>query len=353
MREIIKEDIENLVSKDTSFPWSDLKDKTILITGGTGLIGSLLVQTLLFASEKYKLGIKVVVLVRDIEKAKNRLNYSNENNLVFLVTDIESFSGYNGDVDYIIHAAYPTSSAFFMEHPVETIKTGILGTINMLDFAIKKQVKRFLFVSSMEIYGTINDERLLNENQLGYINLYSSRSCYPESKRMCENIVSCYTKEYSLNASCIRLAQTFGPGVPSDDRRVFAMMARCAINCEDIILNTTGQSKHPYLYNIEAVSAILTVLLKGTSNCCYNASNPDTYCSIYEMAELVANKIASGTISVKLDLKDTSELYPPASYLNLDVTSINGLGWRANVNLEEMFIRMIDYMKESNNQYKG
>ena len=207
---------------------------------------------------------------------------------------------------------------------------------------------RFVFVSSMEVYGRVNDEHLLQESQLGYIDLYSSRSCYSESKRMCENIVSCYTKEYGCSASCIRLAQTFGPGVSLDDKRIFAMMAKCAINNCDIVLNTKGESKHPYLYSVDAVSAILTVLIKGKSNTCYNAANPETYCSIYEMGTMVAERMTGGAISVRLELKNTDGLYPPTSYLNLDISSLSHLGWSPRTGLMEMFDKMIGYMKASN-----
>ena len=122
------------------------------------------------------------------------------------------------------------------------------------------------------------------------------------------------------------------------------MMARCALNGTDIVLNTTGESKHPYLYTAEAITAILTVLLKGENNSCYNAANPMTYCSIKEMGELVASKIANNKICVRINKQNTEGYYPPASYLNLDVSKINTLGWKAKVDLEEMFKRMIEKM---------
>ena len=340
--DIIDSDINSILDK-SEIPWQLLNNKNVLITGGTGLIGSMLIKTLVKASRRYELNTALFVLARNPEKLSRVLDP-----LPDMITVIE------GDIerpiivdnlDYIIHGAYPTASSYFNSFPVETLKSGIVGTMNMLETARQSSASRFLFLSSMEVYGSIEHEDLLTENDLGSINLYSSRSCYPESKRMCENMLSCYSKEYDLSTSSIRLAQTFGPGVPIDDRRVFAMMARCAINGEDIVLNTSGQSKHQYLYSADAVSAILTVLLKGENNTCYNAANPETYCSIFEMGQLVANTISEGRIKVVLDIKDTEGLYPPPSFLNLDITRIKGLGWNAEIGLEEMFRRMIAVMK--------
>ena len=97
-----------------------------------------------------------------------------------------------------------------------------------------------MFLSSMEAFGEVREEKLLDENALGTVDLSRVRSCYPESKRMCEMICTSYAKEYGVPAMSIRLAQTFGPGVDYDDRRVFAMMTRNAINGEDIVLATKG-----------------------------------------------------------------------------------------------------------------
>ena len=343
--QIFDQDYE-FISGDKNIPFEELRGKTILITGGTGLIGSTLIRALLYCSEKSALPMTVLVLARDVDKAKKML-ISKESDLEtvkFLHGDVENIPEFDGDVDYVIHGAYPTASSYFSAHPVGTIKTGIFGTLNLLELAKAKNAKRFLFLSSMEVYGEVHDDTLLTEGDLGQVNLYSTRSCYPESKRMCENLCTCFAAEYGLSTSSLRLAQTFGPGVSVEDKRVFAMMARCAINKNDIVLNTPGASKHPYLYTAQAVTAILTVLLKGESGKAYNAANPDTYCSIYDMGVMVAREIANGEISVLIRQTDSSALYPPTSYLNLDVSEIKKLGWTHYGDLAYIFKRMISVM---------
>ena len=344
--DIIMEDL-NRICEAKYIPWNNLQGKRVLVTGGTGLIGSLLIKALCVVNRCYDLNLSIITIVRNEEKAKRMLAIDGNipKEVVVCLGNVESFHDEDLTVDYVVHTAYPTASKYFNAHPVETIKTGIGGTINMLDLAKDKKAEKFVFLSSMEVYGEVLNDELIHENYLGQLNLYSTRTCYPESKRACENICCCYAKEYNMNISVLRLAQTFGPGVAKEDGRVFAMMARCAMNAEDIVLNTPGQSKHPYLYSADAVMAILTVLLKGESNCCYNASNPDTYCSIYEMGQMVAKKIGKNNIKVLIKESETTGMYPPTSYLNLDSSKLMALGWKPTTDLETMFIRMIKYME--------
>lgn len=184
----------------------------------------------------------------------------------------------------------------------------------------------------------------VSESELGYIDPLNIRSCYPESKRMCENLCACYAAEYEVPVYQVRLAQTFGPGISYEDKRVFAMMARKAIEGKDIILQTKGTSKHPYVYTAQAVTAIFTVLLGGKSGEAYNVSNPETYCSIYEMGKLVSEKVANGKIKVIVAKNGDISKYPVPSCLKLDISKIENLGWKPEHNLLWMYNRLIKTM---------
>ena len=130
------------------------------------------------------------------------------------------------------------------------------------------------------------------------------RTSYPESKRMCESLCTAYASQYSVPVKVLRLTQTFGPGVRYDDGRVFAEFARCAIERRNIVLHTDGATRRSYLYTADAVSAILTVLLKGIAGEAYNAANEATFCSIREMAQLVCSECAGGKIGVEIQLEE-------------------------------------------------
>ena len=154
--------------------------------------------------------------------------------------------------------------------------------------------------------------------------------------------------QYGVPSKVVRLTQTFGPGVQYNDGRVFAEFARCAIEGRNITLHTKGETKRSYLCTEDAVNAILTVLLKGQDGEAYNAANEDTYCSIYEMAKLVANECAGGKIKVVIEETDASTFgYAPTLHMNLDSKKIRHLGWEPKDGLLDMYSKMIDSMKSA------
>ncbi|WP_310604957.1 NAD-dependent epimerase/dehydratase family protein [Anaerosporobacter sp.] len=322
---------------------SRLKEKTVLVTGATGLIGKNLIRTLLEANSGAADKIRVIASVRNLERAQEIFTNYLCDELEFLVGDICNISPQNLKVDYIVHGASQTSSKAFVNEPVETIMTALNGTKNLLEFARLNTVKGFVYLSSMEVYGSPTTDEKINEHNSTDINTMSVRSCYPESKRMCETLCSSYEYEYGVPIKVLRLTQTFGPGVHYNDGRVFAEFARCAIEGRDIVLNTKGETKRNYLYTDDAVAAILTVLLDGKRGEAYNAANEDTYCSIYEMACLVAEKCSDNYIRVIVDEKDDTSRYgyAPTLQMNLDTAKLRNLGWKQSVGLIDMYKRMI------------
>lgn len=339
---VFREDMER-VSKLCCIPWRSLDNKRVLVTGATGLIGYTLISSLLYRNRISGSKIKVTALVRDVERGRRKFSKQLEENanLEFMQGTIEQMPDIDGEIDYIVHAACPTSSMFFTRQPVETISAVVMGTRNMLELAREKQVSGFAFLSSMEVYGEVREERPRKEDDLGQVDLFSPRSSYPEGKRMAENLCCAYAAEYGVPVSAIRLAQTFGPGVEWEDGRVFAYAARCALNGQSICLKTAGTKKNMYLYTMDAVSAILTVMVKGERGSAYNAGNPGTYCSVRELAETAARELGNDTVAVLVNTEpEASGCYRPESFLRLNVEKLEKLGWSAEVNLAEMFHRM-------------
>lgn len=336
---IFKEDLE-YITNINFIDWSKLDNKTIFVTGATGLIGYTFVNALLYRNLVHNSNIKIIALVRNINKAKEKfLEQSKENiNLKFIIGDVENIPGIDDDIDYIVHGANPTASNYFVEKPVETIKTAVIGTMNILQLARNKNVKSLVYLSSMEVYGAPHTDDLIQETQGTTVDTMSVRSCYPEAKRICEALCTSYAGEYKVSAKVIRLAQTFGPGIPENDNRVFAEFIRCVKNKQDIVLQTQGTSKRCYLYTADAVTAILAILLNGKSGEAYNAANKETYCSIVEMAELVVHEIANDEITVVIKENNNSKRkFPPPHKLNLDVSKLENLKWNATKNLINMY----------------
>lgn len=324
-------------------PWEKLRHKTIFVAGATGLIGSSLVRTISIMNNSYDLNCHIIAYVRDVEKARKMF----EKSVLIVSGSLEKEIHIDENLDFIVNAACPTQSSFMISNPVDVIRTSIIGTINLLNLAKEKKAS-FLYLSSMEVYGENTEEKVLSEEMLGYLNPLVLRSCYPESKRLCESLVVSYSSQFEIDAKSIRLAQTFGPGIEYFDKRVFAMMARCAIENREIVLHTKGLSKHQFLYVFDAVSAILFVLLLGVSGNSYNAGNPNTYCSIYDMGKMVSEQFGGDKCILQIEESDTS-MFPKTSIINLDIGLISSLGWKPLIGLEEMFSYLIKYMK--NNKY--
>ncbi len=341
---MMQEDLIRMAS-NTAILFEKLRNKDVLITGGTGLIGSLIIKLLLYKNKTEALGCRVHAVVRSIEKAQRVFAepLAEGLSITFAEGDVCTFDDYAPHIDYIIHGASQTASKKFVDEPVETIKTALRGTENMLELARKNQVSGFTFLSTMEVYGTPETDEKIDEQHSTDLTTMEIRNCYPISKRLCENLCASYAKEYGFQANVIRLTQTFGPGVDYRDGRVFAEFMRCAMEKRDIVLHTYGETKRNYLYTADAVTAILAVLTAGASGEAYNAANEATYCSIYEMATMVANECVGGAIAVRCEIEEDLNAYGYAKtlHMNLDTRKLQGLGWQPTVSLVDMYRRMI------------
>lgn len=342
---IFLEDLE-YGSNAEFIPWNEFAGKTFFVTGATGLIGYTLVSLLLYHSLEKKSNIRVFALVRDMEKACEQFSGQLADNapVEFVEGSVENFdaSKITQEIDFVIHGACPTASKFFTERPVETIRTIVNGTDNILKFCVGKKVEQAVFLSSMEVYGEISSREKLTEERLGNIDLQNPRSSYPEAKRLAENLCACYASEFGLDVKSVRLAQVFGPGVKRDDNRVFAYMMRCALEGKNIELKTSGEKENPYLYTMDAATAILTVLAKGERGRTYNAANEATYCSVREMGDVCLKAFGKNNLKVLVNVGNHEDAgkYPPKSSMNLSSENLQGLDWKAQHGLESLYQRM-------------
>lgn len=347
----IAQDIEE-IAKTKDYDWSEFKDSTVMVTGATGLIGSQLIMALLAISRINNLNIKTVAVVRNKAKAEKVFkNVLEDDDFEIMVHDImDSFDKENVNVDYIIHGASITSSKAFVDYPVETIMTAIKGTENILEFAKKSNVKGFVYLSSMEVYGVVDENlKKVTEKDYGYIDPVNVRSSYSEGKRMVECLCISYAKEFGVPVKVARLTQTFGPGVEYTDNRVFAQFARSIIEHKDIVLHTTGETIRNYCYTKDAIQAIFTILLKGELGEAYNVANVETTISIKEMAELIIkeNPDSGSTLRFEIDEDASARGYNPKMVMRLCTDKLNALGWKAETSMETMFQRLITSMLDN------
>lgn len=323
-----------------------------LITGASGYIGSMLAKHLIVTGEK------VGALVRDPLRLDQNI-LSNAEVIIADVTDQEAVLGINGKYDYILHCASPTKSAYMVSRPTEVTRTIVNGTDNILALARKCEAQSVVFLSSMEIYGQIEcaNGRRITEDEMGYIDVASVRSCYPMAKLMAENLCCSYWKEYGIPVKIARLAQTFGRGVCLNDNRVFAQFAESVKKGTDIILHTPGDSMGNYCDIDDAVEGILFIMKYGENGQAYNVVNENNTMTIREMAELVAKKVAQNGTKVKyMPLEEMQNIYAAKTGLRLSGQKLRSLGWEAKTSLEQMYRAILDEGRRdfvSNKEYAG
>lgn len=241
---------------------------------------------------------------------------------------------------------------------VETIKMSVESTMSILEVA-KKNKSKVVYLSSMEQYGIpYENGQRMTEEMVGIIDHLNIRSSYSESKRLCECLCVSYASEYGINVKIARLAQTVGAGVPLTDSRMPMQFARAVVKEKDIVLHTEGKSISNFVYLMDAITGILTILQKGESGQAYNVCNDKETRSVRDIAELVCHEIAKDKIKVCIEKKDNciekkdNMGYAKDVAIYLDSEKLRSLGWCAQVGMAEGYKRLIQYLEEKSEIYK-
>lgn len=325
------------------FPWGRLKDKTVLISGASGMVGTFLIHVLL----QKDLNVRVIALGRNAERAKERFQeYWESENFSFLSHNINQKLDVKENVDFVIHAASNTHPVAYATDPIGTILTNLIGTKNMLDLADEKQAERFLFVSSVEVYGeNRGDTEYFDETYCGYIDCNTLRAGYPEGKRAGEALCQAYIKQRNMDAVIGRLSRTYGPSMLETDTKAISQFIKKGAAKEDIVLKSEGTQLYSYVYVADAVSALLTILLDGRKGEAYNISDKKSDISLRDLAQMIAGY--SG-VKVRFELPDETERagYSKATKALLDSGKLRHLGWSAKWTIEDGIRETLEKVKK-------
>jgi len=341
---IIRADLERIAA--ANLPWDALRDKTVLVTGGGGFLAAYLVKSLLSVGRLYKLNIKVICVARSTQGVDFRLSsYLGSPDLSVVQHDISKPLPCDFlRADFIVHSASQASPKYYGIDPVGTLLANSAGTMYLLEHAVKCKAEKFLFFSSGEVYGIpINPNKLVGEQDYGYLDPMNVRSCYAESKRIGETMCVAWAQQYDLHTSIVRPFHTYGPGMALDDGRVFADFVADVVAKRDIILKSDGLAQRPFCYIADATIGFLTVLLSGGKAEAYNIANPDTEIPIKDLATLVANLFPDRCIGVQFDVPIKSNAYLQSSISRScpSIDKIKTLGWLPTTNLSDGFYRTI------------
>lgn len=310
---------------------SNFKNKSILVTGSTGLICSAIIDVLLEANLVLNNNTKIYIAARNMGKAKERFLKFPDKNLLdyieFVKYDATKSIDFSFKADYIIHGASNAHPKAFVKYPVETMVSNLFGLDELLKYSKKVMSKNLVYISSSEVYGNKENLDPFKENDYGYIDILSSRNAYASSKRASETLCNSYYDEYGVKSCIVRPGHIYGPTASRDDSRVGSSFAYSVVDGEDIVLKSSGEQIRSYCYVLDCASAILCVLIKGYPGVAYNISNRNSIMSIADIAKFYADE-GNVNICFNLPTDEEKKAFNPMINSSLDSTKLELLGWR-------------------------
>ena len=339
---LYEEDMKQINHID--IPWNMIEGKSILITGGTGLIGSVLVDALIYRNEMYQTNINIWVLGRNDATILEKFgSYVEKEYFHYIKQDVCDEINIDAPIDYIIHGASKGDPYSFANDPVGVMNANYLGMYQVLELAREKQVKKVLFISTGEVYGTqnkVNETTLkiemlgLKESDYDYMDILNPRSCYASSKRAAETLCVSYSSQYGIKVSMARPCHTYGATMLDSDNRVIGEFIRKAEDHLDIVMKSQGIQRRSYCYVSDTVTALLYILLLGDNCTAYNIANKNSIITIKELAELIACKADT---KVDFEMPEEIEKKGYSNIVNavLDASKLEGLGWKPKYDIQE------------------
>lgn len=329
-------EIYNLLNNE----WRNFCDSKILITGATGFFGKSIVNAFLYANNKRKLNIELYIVSRNKKITKSYFSVNDENDaLRFIYQDIKHFKSGMDDINYIIHAASNSDKNFITKNSLETIKTIIFGTANILDFSIKQNnLKSFLFISSGAInYANLNTKRPISEQDIYPIKVDDSFSAYSLAKKTAENMILSYSKTDDLPVKILRGFTFLGPEININQNLAWTYILKCFLDSKDIKIKNS-ECKRSYMYSTDLVNWIIKVLVKARKGSIYNLGS-DELISITDLAREVIK--FNRNLKVTEEVSETSDFYVP------DISNIKkDLNLVITVPVKEGIKRVIDFYSE-------
>ena len=324
-------------------------NKKILITGATGMLCSPVVDIISLLNREKDAKIELVIAGRNEQRCSDRfLGVLDDGDYEFVKYDANSAEKLDVTADYIIHGASNADNRKFLKEPVETLLSNIIGLKALLDLAAENKGSRLLFVSSSEVYG--NRERFsyaadgeIAEDEYGYVDILSSRSCYPSGKRAAESLCASYIDEYDVDAVIVRPGYIYGPTISKTDSRASAAFTLDAAAGRDIIMKSKGEQLRSYCYMLDCASALLSVLLNGERGEAYNISNENSIVTIRDVAECLARKSGVNVV-FEIPSDEEKKSFNPMKNSVLDASKLESLGWKACFGLEEGIERTLKFL---------
>ena len=313
---------------------SSNEKEVIVVTGGAGFVGSHLCERLL------RDGYKVACVDNFYTGREEHIAHLLKNpDFESIKADVEYPLSLDGPIAHIYHLACPASPVAYQRDPVKTVRTNVLGMINMLEFARNKGA-RILQASTSEVYGDPL-EHPQTENYRGHVNTLGPRACYDEGKRCAETLCMDYHRQHGTDVKIVRIFNTYGPRMAPDDGRVVSNFVVSALKGEDIVVYGDGAQTRSFQYIDDLLNGLVAMMKKEDFVGPVNLGNPGEY-TMNELAEKVQQM--TGTKS-SIVFRPLSEDDPRKRCPNISLAKKN-LGWKPVISLDEGLGKTITYFKE-------
>lgn len=326
------------------YPFSSfIQDKTFLITGSNGMIGTGIIKWLLYENAVHQTNCRIFASTRH---PQNRPSYLETDDAVIMCQfGLEKQTVAMEKIDYIIHAAAPTGRKFFITKPVETLRVIVDETEKMLELTREKNAS-MIYLSSVEAYGIPTVDYPIKESYVGAVDSLDIRNGYPIGKKAAEFLCYAMSREYDVNVRIVRPSSIQGLLQPYDEQRIFNELLRCVIEGKNLIMKSDGLSKKSIIYSLDAICGIFIALFKGEKGEAYNLTNPSTYMTMRDLASCVFERF-DPSLHIVFDIEDTAKTgYLPHLAFTQDITKLRQLGWAPAADLEHIYETDLRRFKE-------
>ncbi len=342
MQRIIQEDIESICKE--KLPWGKLRQRSVLITGANGFLGSYVVFALLECNKIYKTEITINALCRNREKAHSKFKEQwNNKHLHFIFQDVceDIEDVYKSDI--IIHAASPANPYIVQQKPYDVLKTNIIGYSKLLEKAKEWGTKEIIFFSSSAVYGYSTPEYGADESYRDCIDFTNYKDVYCLSKQVCEMMAVCYEKEHDVNIKSIRPFVVYGPGDDLTNNKAMIDFLKNCLNGENIVLKSKDNVVRTYIYISDAIRAFFYILLKGNKGA-YNIASENNVYSISQIAGFFCECNENSTIEYRI--ADDEYLKNQSKIMIGKCERLRNLGWSEMFDIRDGIARMVIWGRE-------
>ena len=344
---IIAEDVDRIVSSDIE--WDILAGCTVLIAGANGFLPAYMVETVM-ALQRHpafsgKSPPKMVALVRSEARGRSRFaHHLQKPGFALLVQDVCAPLPSDLRPDFIVHAASSASPKYFHADPIGTMRPNSVGTERLLECAKEADAKRFLFVSSGEVYGDVPESMIpTGESDFGQVDPADPHACYAEAKRFGEALCAAWHKQFGVPVVIARAFHIYGPGMRLGDGRASSDFIDDFLHGRNITLTSVGTARRTFCYIADATEGFFRILLHSNAGAAYNLGNPDCEMSIADLADMLV-RLDSGKGLKAVRAARNSEQPRLSSKIERVcpcIERLESLGWKPGTGIRTGFQRTI------------